>query len=120
MNTEMNEPNNDKTRNVTPLAVLRELLNGNFLLKGFIIKYYKGLLIFVFCSFLYIGNRYACEKQLATIVALQKELKDVKYEALSTSAELMQMSRQSNVQEALSEKGISLEISKTSPIIIKD
>ncbi len=120
METKMNESDNEKARNLSPLSVLREFLNGDFLLKGFISKYYKGLLIFIFCSFLYIGNRYACEKQLATIVALQKELKDVKYEALSTSAELMQMSRQSNVQEALSEKGISLEISKTSPIIIKD
>lgn len=115
----MNESNSDKAKNLTPLSVVREFLNGSFLLKGFISKYYKGLLIFIFCSFLYIGNRYACEKQLATIVSLQKELKDVKYEALSTSAELMQMSRQSNVQKTLSEKGISLEISKTSPIIIK-
>lgn len=116
---EKNESYDERAKNMASLSVLRELLNGNLLLKRFS-KYYKGLLVFVFCSFLYIGNRYACEKQLATIVALQKDLKDVKYEALSTSAELMQMSRQSNVQKALSEKGISLEISKTPPIIIID
>ena len=39
--------------------------------------------------FFYISNRYECQQKMMDIVKLQKKLTDVKYEALTRSAELM-------------------------------
>ena len=68
---------------------------------------------------LYINNRYESQKQLLLIDEYKVELKDVKYNALTRSAELMDKSRQSRIEEHISKKGSSLEIPKNPPYIIK-
>jgi hypothetical protein len=52
------------------------------------------------------------------IVKLEKKLTDVKYEALTRSAELMGGSKQSQVKSLIVEKGIQLEESQTPPYSI--
>ena len=46
---------------------------------------------------------------------LQREVKDLRAEALSTSADLMYISRQSEVYRLVREKGLNLEELKTPP-----
>jgi hypothetical protein len=46
---------------------------------------------------------------------LQREVKDMKAESLSTSADLMYVSRQSEVYRLVREKGLNLEELKTPP-----
>ncbi len=98
---------------------IKDILNGNFLTKDFIRRQYGLLLLLVVLAFAYIDNRFYCEKQQARIVALQKQLKETKYEALTISAELMEMSRQSNVQKLLKQHNINIEESTEPAIIIK-
>ena len=52
-------------------------------------------------------------------MALTAELQDLKYEAITTSSELMQMSRQSEVVRRVQEAGLGLEVLKTPPGILK-
>jgi len=44
-------------------------------------------------AFLYVDNRYYCEKQLSKVLKLKRELQDIKYESLTLSAELMEKRR---------------------------
>ena len=76
------------------------------------------LLIGVFVL-IYISNRYSCQKSLIEIDKLQRDLLDAKYRALSSSSQLTEKSRESNVLELLqSNKDSLLHIATQPPFII--
>lgn len=97
---------------------VRDILNGNILTKKFIRKQYLLIILLVALSIGYIDNRYASEKQIATMVMLKKNIQDAKYESLTISAELMEISRQSNLLLLMKSKGMQLKPGNTPPIVI--
>ena len=99
---------------------VRDILNGNILTKRFFQKQYGLLLLVAVLAFFYVDNRYYCEKQLAKEIELKKMILDAKYESLTNSAELMTISRQSNVMEMINQRGVNLIQTATPPIVIED
>ena len=97
---------------------VRDILNGNILTKKFIRKQYLLIILLVALSIGYIDNRYSSEKQIATMVMLKKNIQDAKYESLTISAELMEISRQSNLLLLMESKGMQLKPGNTPPIVI--
>ena len=99
---------------------LRDILNGEIFTKN-VFKKQVGLLIMIsVLAFLYVGNRYSCETQLAKEIELKKKIQDLKYESLTISAELMKISRQSSVLKMVNENGLKLVQTSTPPIVIED
>jgi len=101
-------------------STLRDFLNGNILTNKFLQKQYGLLIMIAALTFLYVDNRFYCETRVAKEIELKKKIQDVKYESLTISAELMEISRQSNVMNKVNESGISLIQSTTPPIVIED
>ena len=99
---------------------LRDILNGDILTKKFFQKQYGLVIMIAFLAFLYIDNRYYCETQQAKEIELKKKILDAKYESLTISAELMEISRQSNVMKAVNDNGLGLIENTTPPIVIED
>lgn len=99
-------------------SLLRDILDGNILTKKFIQKQYGLLVMIAVLLFVYVDNRYSCETQMKRENQLKKELKELKYESLTISAELMQMSRRSNVLRQVNERGLNLVESTDPPILI--
>ncbi|MDR3338524.1 MAG: hypothetical protein LBT25_00265 [Candidatus Symbiothrix sp.] len=91
-----------------------EILGGGILTEKFFVAQSKLLILIVFLILLFISNRYACMKKLTEIENLTTQLKDIKYENLIISTELMTHSRQSQIEELLKQKGINLAASKSS------
>jgi hypothetical protein len=112
---------NKKEETEKPVGKKNNLLSGIFdgnAINTFL-KNQVGLIILILAfMFFYISNRYECQQKLMDIVKLEKQLTDVKYEALTRSAELMGGSKQSQVKELIVEKGIALEESQTPPFSI--
>lgn len=68
---------------------------------------------------IYISNRYSIQKDLIELDQLQKELQDTKYKALSTSSQITEKSRESNVLDVLKHsKDSILHIATQPPYII--
>ena len=68
---------------------------------------------------LYIANRYRYQQQMIEYDKLKKELQDAKYKALSSSSELTEKSRESNVLEMLkSYNDSTIKIASEPPYII--
>lgn len=87
-----------------PLATsfsLRRILGGDFLTTVALHRYIGIILLVLGFIVIYIANRYSCEKNMIEIDALKKELQDAKYKALSTSSELTEQCRESNVLKML-------------------
>ncbi len=91
------------------------ILGGGVLKEDFIVKHTKMILLVVCMIFFFIGNRYTCDQKLKEIDRLQQELRDIRFEALSISSELMGNSRQSQIELLIEEEGIELESAKTPP-----
>jgi hypothetical protein len=71
--------------------------------------------LITFLAAVYIGNRFHAEKITRETSKLLKEVKDLRAESLSTSADLMYISKQSEVYSMVREKGINLEELKSPP-----
>lgn len=99
---------------------IRDIINGNILTKKFIQKQYGLLIMISVLLFLYVDNRFYCETQMAKEIELKRKIQDAKYDALTTSAELMEISRQSNVMKAVNTNGLQLVENTTPPIVIED
>ncbi|WP_026474833.1 FtsL-like putative cell division protein [Alkaliflexus imshenetskii] len=97
----------------------KDFINGQYFSSGSLTKHWPYLLFLVLLAFIYINNHYSVEKLLKEQVALTAETQDLKYEAITTSSDLMQMSRQSEVVRRVQEAGLGLEVLKTPPRVLK-
>jgi len=101
-------------------STVRDILNGNILTKRFFQKQYGLLIMMAILTFMYVDNRFYCETQLAKEIQLKKDIQDLKYESMTISAELMTISRQSNVMNTVNSRGLNLVETSTPPIVIVD
>ena len=98
---------------------LRKVLGGDLLNTGVIRRQIWLFLLIGFFCLLYIANRYSCQKDIIEIDKLQTELSDAKYKALSSSSQLTEKSRMSNVIELLkNNKDSALKIANQPPYLI--
>lgn len=98
---------------------LRKILGGDILSTSFMRNQVPLLLLISLFILIYIANRYSCQQDIIQIDALQKELKDAKYKALSSDSKLTEESRQSNVLQMLKDNNDStLKMPTQPPYII--
>jgi len=118
---------NDKTakklqkngnRKASYRVFLNDMLDGSFLTKDVMRRNAGLMLLMVGLIIVYISNHYAVIMRLSEIDSLQKELTEAKYEALTRTSDLMRESRQSFVQEMITQKGLLLENSTIPPYTI--
>jgi len=95
------------------------ILGGGILKEDFILRHTKMIVLIVILLFFYISNRYTCIIKLREIDRLQEQLKDIKYESLSISAQLTGNTRPSQVEELVKRQGLELEKAKTPPYKLK-
>jgi len=96
-------------------SFIKELLSGSMVSEKIILKNLGYISLITFLTAVYIGNRFHAEKLTRESTKLQREVKDLRAESLSTSADLMYLSKQSEVFTMIREKGLNLEELKTPP-----
>ena len=96
-------------------SFIKELLSGSMVSEKIILKNLGYIAMITILTAIYIGNRFHAEKLTRETSRLQKEVKDLRAEALSTSADLMYLSRQSELYRIVRDKGLNLEELKTPP-----
>lgn len=113
---------NDKEKDAEPRKKrdwLSKLLAGDILLENMIQKNILVILLSFVLVILYINNRYQYQQELIEKNKLEMMLQDIKYRALTRTADLMDKSRQSKIEEHIARKGIDLKIPSNPPFIIK-
>lgn len=94
---------------------LKELLSGSMVSEKLILQNLGYISLITFLAAVYIANRFHAERITRESSRLQREVRDLRSESLSTSADLMYVSRQSQVYSLIREKGMNLEELKTPP-----
>ena len=102
------EKKEDKTKKVSTGTLLKNLISGSTVTDKIILKNLGYLLMLTLLGAIYIANRFNAEKLTRETTRLQKEVKDLRSESLSTSADLMYASKQSEVFRQVREKELNL------------
>lgn len=95
---------------------LSDLLSGKVLEKG-LFELLPFSLYICFLLVLYINNSYRAEGYIRTISSLERELKDLRSEYITTKSLLMYQSKQTEVQALVAKQG--LQQSESQPFIIR-
>ncbi len=99
--------------------ILKSWFDGDMLLSPFLSRQIGLIALVAALIIVYVSNRYAFQSEQVEIQRLRTKLEDVKYEALARSSELMEKSRESNIQKYIEEQGSQLSISTRPPVVIK-
>ncbi len=88
---------------------LRDLLDGNVLTRKAVLKQSRFILLLVLVAFVSIANRNHAEKTVIHLNRLQSDVKDMRARSISTSSELVRISRQSEVMQLVNRYELGLE-----------
>ncbi len=94
---------------------LRSIFGGDILQSRFMLKQILWVVVIVVLMIVYTANRYSAQQDIIRIAQLREQLQEVKYKVLTQSSELMNRTRQSNVELHLKQTNDSMLLNPTSP-----
>jgi len=102
----------------TPSGSFKDFLSGNVLSKDVVVHHLPFILFIAILGIYYISNRYQSERVYREMINLEKELKELRFEAITTASNLMYMSKQSEVVKRVEKEGLNLVESTVPPVKI--
>jgi cell division protein FtsL len=94
------------------------IIDGSLLTIRSVVRQIPYILFLVLLAIIYIANRNHAEKVIRQLTLLRTEVKDMRSEQITTASELMNLSRPSNVEALIKERGLELSESKVPPFKI--
>jgi cell division protein FtsL len=88
---------------------MKGLISGTFITERLILNNMRYATLVVFLGIVLITNKFQAERTNREIVVLEQEVRDLRAESLSVSAELGGVSRQSEIIDLVKERGLGLE-----------
>jgi hypothetical protein len=103
------EQNEENVKRVSTGTLLRDLMSGSMVTEKIILKNIWFIFMLTILGAFYIANRFHAERLTREMAKMQREVRDLRSESLSTSASLMYASKQSEVFRLVKERGLNLE-----------
>ena len=97
----------------------KDVMTGSAQLRAFLLTHLWVIIYIAFLGFLYISNHYALERQTKYYLKLAEQVKNLKAEATTTSAELMGLSSQTSVRKEVERRGLDLKEATNPPTLLK-
>jgi hypothetical protein len=99
----------ENIKRVSTGTLLKDLLSGSMVTEKIILKNIWFIFLLAILGAFYIGNRFHAERLTRETAKMQREVRDLRSESLSTSASLMKASKQSEVFSLVKERELNLE-----------
>lgn len=90
-------------------SFLKGLISGTVISDSLILKDIRYSALILILGIIFIANRFNAERVEREIAVLEQEVRDMRAEALSVSADLGSVSRQSEITDLVKERGLGLE-----------
>lgn len=118
----MRKKKDKKGRSAGFSNVFKSIIGGRVLRDPKIERHYPFIFFIGFLAILLISNRYKSERIMRQIDEYQDSVKDLRSESISIAAELMDISRPSEIADKVKQNGINLIESDRPPgvIILED
>jgi cell division protein FtsL len=104
MTVEMDKSNKKKNRNI-----IKGLISGTYISETLILNNIRYVVLLAVLAVIFISNKFQAERVEREVVKLEQEVRDLRAEALSASAELGTVSRQSEVYDLVKQRGLGLQ-----------
>ena len=114
----MEEKNDQNIKQPKKGSFFKELFSGSMVSEKIILNNIGYIAFLALLAAFYIANRYDAERITRETTRLQDEIKDLRTESLSISADLMSIRRQSKIYSMIKEKGLDIEELKEPPYIL--
>ncbi|MCH7658039.1 MAG: hypothetical protein IIB05_06945 [Bacteroidetes bacterium] len=88
---------------------VKSLIDGSVLTRDSVVKQVPFIIFLTFLAILYIANSYHVERVVRETVKIQREVEELRFESITTAADLMYISKQSEVARLVQEKKLGLE-----------
>lgn len=88
---------------------VRDFVSGRVFTREEVVAQLPFLLFLTLLAFVYISNHFSVEKLLKEAAALNKDIQELRIEAITTSSDLMYFSKQSVILDKVRESGVDLE-----------
>lgn len=98
---------------------IRDILTGSVLTRENVTVQLPYILFLAAIAVFYIGNRYHYEKLVMKEKKMQAEVKNLRAESITTAAQLMFISKQTEVAKLVDSKGLGLKESLVPPKKLK-
>jgi hypothetical protein len=120
----LHEPHDQPIPEISPVITrkkvrVKEIIDGTILVRENVRKQLPFLLFLTFLGIIYIGNRFHAERMVRKIEQLKVEVNNLRSEQITTTSELMNISRPSEVAALVEEKGLGLKESLEPPKKLK-
>ncbi len=96
-------------------VTVREVLNGRFLESDWLKRNRRLLVVIFIMLIINITVRYKSEKVIREVVTIEEELKELRSESIALAADVMKMSRPSEILERVKKNKTGLSPSKEPP-----
>lgn len=90
-------------------GTLKGLVSGTYIAEKLILNNMRYVVLIAVLGIIFISNRFQAERVEREITKLEQEVRDLRAEALSASAQLGSVSRQSEVIDLVKERGLGLQ-----------
>lgn len=90
-------------------SVLKGLISGTYISETLILNNIRYVVLLAVLGLIFITNKFQAEKVEREVIKLEQEVRDLRAEALSASAELGEVSRQSKVFDLVKQRGLGLQ-----------
>lgn len=90
-------------------GTLKGLVSGTYIAEKLILNNMRYVILLAVLGIIFISNRFQAERVEREITKLEQEVRDLRAEALSASAQLGSVSRQSEVIDLVKERGLGLQ-----------
>jgi hypothetical protein len=98
---------------------VKEIFDGTILVRENVIRQLPYLIFLTLLAVIYIGNRFHAERMVRQIEELKIEVSNLRSEQITTTSELMNISRPSEVAALVESKGLGLRESMEPPKKLK-
>lgn len=85
---------------------IHSVVDGSFLARDSFLKFVPFLLFLLLLAIIYISNIYYAERTIRDIEDAHTEIKELRYEFITSQSDLMSISKRSEVAKSLEEEGI--------------
>ncbi len=102
---DVHKPKRSGTRQNKIGVALKKILGGEIIGAG-TFRFLPFLIFVAFLAFVYIANNYLAENKIREINRLNKEVREIRYEFITTKSKLEDLSKQSKLATKLKARGI--------------
>ncbi len=115
----MSENTENKSGGKSIVKWILGILDGSFLTRDNVLNNIPNLLFLFGIGIFYIGNSQFSESAIISMDSINRELKELRSEFISTRSELMFVSKQSEVAKAVEPMGIYESVVPPKKIVVK-